>query len=125
MTPRAAEKRQSPVRSPRRGAARSERPRTFEPEIIALIRADIEAAHGKPEVAEPTAMDFIDQFFPEIHELREKKFPWSMIHERLSKYVDCSARTLQSYYNILATKRGVAAATDGRPRRGRRSKVQA
>jgi hypothetical protein len=123
MTTLAAAKRKAPGRSRRHVSARSERLRTFKPEIIPLIRADIEAAHGKPEAAEPSVMEFIDQFFNEIHELRERKFPWSTIHERLSKYVDCSARTLQSYYNILATRRGVDSVPDGKPRRGRRSKT--
>jgi hypothetical protein len=121
MTPPPAVKRKkSNSRLKRHESARSERLRTFSPDIIPLIRADIEAAHGKPEKAEPSVMEFIDQFFDEVHELREKKFAWDAIHARLSKYVDCSARTLQSYYNILATKRGISPEATGK--RGPRSK---
>lgn len=121
MTPPPAVKRKKSLsRSKRHESARSERLRTFSPDIIPLIRADIEAAHGKPEKAEPSVMEFIDQFFDEIHELRDKKFAWGAIHARLSKYVDCSARTLQSYYNILATKRGISPEATGK--RGPRSK---
>jgi hypothetical protein len=119
--PSAAKHKKANSRSRRHDNARSERLRTFSLDIIPLIRADIEAAHGKPEKAEPSVMEFIDQFFDEIHELRDKKFAWDAIHERLSKYVDCSARTLQSYYNIIATKRGVSPEATGK--RGPRSKA--
>jgi hypothetical protein len=122
MTPPPAAKRKTTSRSPRRVSPRSERLRMFDPDIIPLIRADIEAAHGKPEPAEPSVMEFIDQFFDEIHQLREKKYPWDTIHERISKYADCSARTLQSYYNIIAQKRGLTPGVRGKRRRGPRAR---
>lgn len=93
----------------------------FDPDIIPLIRADIQAAHGKPQPAESSVMEFIEQFFDEIHALRENKYPWDTIHERINKYANCSARTLQSYYNIVAQQRGVAASSRGRRRRTSRS----
>jgi hypothetical protein len=95
-------------RTPRKVDPRSQRLRTFDPEIVPLVRADLVKAHGKPEPAEPSVMEFIEQFFDEIHRLRAARVPWDAIHERISKYMDCSARTLQAYYNLLAQKRGLA-----------------
>ena len=96
---------------------RSERLRTFSPDVILQLRDDIAKVHGKPEEGEPTVLEFIVEFFDEIHKLREAKHPWSAIHESISKYVECSTRTLQSYYSQLAHERGLV---DERNRRGRR-----
>lgn len=115
-----AQKRSRTTRSPRRRSLRSERLRLFDPDLVSLVRADIVAAHGKPQPAEQSIKDFVGQFFDDIHALRLKQVPWSAIFERLQKYSDCSSRTLQSYYNVLAAERGVIPVG---PRRGRRPKT--
>lgn len=120
-----ARRKRSDAQTPRKVNLRSERLRTFDPEIIPLLRADLAKAHGKPEPSEPSVMEFIEQFFDEIHQLRVAKFPWDTIHQRISKYTDCSSRTLQSYYNVLAQQRGLATEPTrrGRPKKVRRRKT--
>lgn len=71
MTPR-TKKVTSAKRSPRRETrARHERLRMFSPSIIPLVRADIAAAHGTPGPAEPSIMEFVEQFFDDLRALRE------------------------------------------------------
>lgn len=116
MTARTAAKtkKRSLRTSNRRENLRNERVRMFDPDILPLVRADIAKVHGKPEATEPSIIEFIEEFFDEIHRLRTAKVGWDKIHERISKYVDCSSRTLQSYYNVLAQKRGLEANTEKR-----------
>ena len=115
MTPlSAAKQKKSNSRPKRHENDRGERLRIFNPDLVPLIRADLEAAYSKPQKAESSIMEFIEQFFDEIHGLREKKHGWNAIYTRLKKYVDCSPRTLQAYYNVLAIKRGIAPESNGK-----------